>query len=773
MLTNNTNSIHNHFFSEVPSRASVVEEETSPKAQWTTTQYQNAIHFAAANHGNSIPSLALSEPEDKSPYYGEISKQKLLEWVCEDGHESTLSRALNTPAQKNRIKEVVKSLNSQEVQTLLKHSRRDNLYKIFTFLDNDIDDILRRSFQIPFNINEVPVANRGLTASFIAKDTNMWESYDGDEIQAVSRLMASVPENEMNLFVDEMLGSAYMESDRKEHLKRLALHLVEHQQQQMFQYGSETILREVLNALEGSSDEFIKELLKHQGNLSQYPSDTRGAMVAYLLNEQGFGEHVDEEEKALITRLYQSIPEQEKQSFVHEVLQSVHGYQSHLKNLSKALNLEYLRDFYNFASVYDLIPLEGASDELVPSVWQSGMMEISEPNLIEKIGREIESIVKIIDPNSNLKDKVHNIFANRTAATELIEAYTNGESGQVDKGRLELDFVRLLPMINPDLASGKIRTMAKLMAKQALISAQNTLNVSSANQSMPTRPVAVTATPYLQQDIQIDGMRLRFIDVGPTELDEPRGTLLMVHGHQSRLEEFTNMIPELSKQYRVLAVDLPGSGYSEQPDIDYSLEFYEDTLIHFLDQLNIEKATVAGGSLGGNMSLRLGRRAPERFPNVVSWSPAGVWESKEVLGALSSWDALSGDLYWTMLRYQADHWYHEDMPDRQEMIYESMKYREEVDSPLFRRSTRQIATQQLIDSHRGSGHLNSQPTLMLVGKDDTGLDLGKNAIEFFEELPNGELEVYENTGHSIHDEKPEILARRILEFLNQHYPLER
>lgn len=395
-----------------------------------------------------------------------------------------------------------------------------------------------------------------------------------------------------------------------------------------------------------------------------------------------------------------------------------------------------------------------------------GSLEVHQPNTIQKFFNWFKSIFTIVDPNEDLKETVEKMFRNKTNAVALVQAYKNPRTGQFNTSQLQLDLQQLLPQVNPDLSAVKLNQISQIIASKAQNVSVNLVTQGSFPPAgvMPTRPMAVSSSPFEQKDIMVDGMRLRYIDVGPSN---PEATLLMVHGHQSSLEEFNELIPLLRDKYRIVAFDLPGSGYSEQPDRDFSLEFYEDTILHFMDKMGIEKATIAGGSLGGNMSLRMGRKAPERFPSVISWSPAGVWHPKKFMSTMANTPLLETGLYWTMLRYQAPHWYKDSHPNKDELIYESMKYRREVDSSAFRRSTRQIAAQQLRDSHRGLGHLNKQPTLLLVGKEDTGLGLAENAIEFSEEMPNKELVIYENTGHSIHAERPADLARRMREFLAQ------
>ena len=105
-----------------------------------------------------------------------------------------------------------------------------------------------------------------------------------------------------------------------------------------------------------------------------------------------------------------------------------------------------------------------------------------------------------------------------------------------------------------------------------------------------------------------------------------------------------------------VAGDEVGCGFSDKPDRPYTLNFYEDTLLGFLDALHVGAVDVAGGSLGGNLVLRLGAREPDRFAHLAAWAPAGVWDPARISAALLR--VLGGRvLFWPMLRIQSRYWY--------------------------------------------------------------------------------------------------------------------
>jgi pimeloyl-ACP methyl ester carboxylesterase len=276
------------------------------------------------------------------------------------------------------------------------------------------------------------------------------------------------------------------------------------------------------------------------------------------------------------------------------------------------------------------------------------------------------------------------------------------------------------------------------------------------------QPVRAYATVFPQQHIKLlkNNLRVRFVDVGAGPV------VLLVHGHQSRLEEFEEMFHDLSQHFRVIAFDLPGSGYSDKPDVNYSLDLYAFYIKTFIENYIKEPVILAGGSMGGNLALKISREHPALVSKTIAWSPAGVWPGKNWL----SWLArrfICSFLYRTILYSQSHFWFAKE-EDRKRSYKSFITYIDEVDNPAFRKAAANLAADQLHseNSHINKGYMNLQPTLIVVGDLDDGLDLAKHAIKFADELPDGKLIVMKNVGHSIAGEKVGLLMQYMIEFIN-------
>ena len=267
--------------------------------------------------------------------------------------------------------------------------------------------------------------------------------------------------------------------------------------------------------------------------------------------------------------------------------------------------------------------------------------------------------------------------------------------------------------------------------------------------------------------IVIHGIRLRYLDTDPSNSDRP--AVLLIHGHTSRIEEYTELIPLLAPHFRLIVPDLPGCGLSEKPDRAYSLELYETVLLGLMDALAIERAHVAGGSLGGNLALRLGHRYPERFTRIAAWAPGGSWNALHpCIGRLLRLIFRPGVqrlLFWPMVRFQSRFWFEDSWPGKPKALADTFAYYREVLSPGFVRMYWEIVHAQLTQSLFDIAARITQPTLVLWGDRDHGLNMGVGVRRLVTLLPQAVLKIFPGARHSLASEIPGALAASLISFL--------
>ncbi len=79
---------------------------------------------------------------------------------------------------------------------------------------------------------------------------------------------------------------------------------------------------------------------------------------------------------------------------------------------------------------------------------------------------------------------------------------------------------------------------------------------------------------------QVRNIKIAYIDQGSS-----KDVLLLIHGLGTSAKSWIKNIPELSKEHRVIAIDLPGYGMSDKGHYKYSMSWYAKVLTEFLTRL--------------------------------------------------------------------------------------------------------------------------------------------------------------------------------------------
>ncbi len=351
----------------------------------------------------------------------------------------------------------------------------------------------------------------------------------------------------------------------------------------------------------------------------------------------------------------------------------------------------------------------------------------------------------------------------------------------------------------------------------------------SGEDDLPARPVNAPCTALPQSTLTVQVRRqlheVRYAASGT--LDGSAPILVFLHGHSSRLEENERVMqallavrrPDGKPKYGVLAPDLPGCGYSARvrhedlpragPADAPALEYLEDFVQAFVraaaTALDVPPrvACVAGGSLGGNLALRLAERRPPCIERFAAWSPASVWSS--LRGDLIKGLALARtremmrdseaetsrlryfrDVFATRIcltgRTQPEMWYRDGLRCRPRHIRRVIEDRREVYDASYRRWHWRLAHEQLVFSHLAPRfgpppwERIAGPVLLMAGENDNfpWTHIYARTRDLAERLDEagvrGACLLLGETGHSIHDERPRLLASALAHFVDRYAP---
>ena len=118
--------------------------------------------------------------------------------------------------------------------------------------------------------------------------------------------------------------------------------------------------------------------------------------------------------------------------------------------------------------------------------------------------------------------------------------------------------------------------------------------------------------------IDVAGIRTHYVVAG----EGP--PLLLLHGLGASLIAWMSNIDALSQKFTVYALDIPGRGDSDKPNIDYRVPTGARFIREFMEILGIERASLAGCSMGGMVALRTALDYPDRVEKLVLVDAAGL-----------------------------------------------------------------------------------------------------------------------------------------------------
>ena len=132
------------------------------------------------------------------------------------------------------------------------------------------------------------------------------------------------------------------------------------------------------------------------------------------------------------------------------------------------------------------------------------------------------------------------------------------------------------------------------------------------------QPVALSTVPVTSVNkVEADGIQVFYREAG----DAAAPVLLLLHGFPTSSFMFRDLIPRLADQYRVIAPDLPGFGFTEVPakrNYTYSFEALAGTIEAFTEALGLNRYAIYIFDYGAPTGLRMALRHPERVTAIIS-----------------------------------------------------------------------------------------------------------------------------------------------------------
>jgi 4,5:9,10-diseco-3-hydroxy-5,9,17-trioxoandrosta-1(10),2-diene-4-oate hydrolase len=266
-------------------------------------------------------------------------------------------------------------------------------------------------------------------------------------------------------------------------------------------------------------------------------------------------------------------------------------------------------------------------------------------------------------------------------------------------------------------------------------------------------------------------MRISYVDVG----DGP--AILLLHGLGHSTHGWRKVMQPLAEGgYRVMAVDLPGFGYSDKPG-GYTLDGYVDFVRNWLDLHVIDRAAVIGNSMGGAIAAAVAGLAAERVSALVLADPGGF--GREVTWALrfAGLRVVRAALNRRLTPWKVRHalrWVDADSSLIEDAEVDRIMELDEL--PGAREALFEIAHNVIglrgLRPGLGLGDIPTEidaPTLILWGRRDRVIPVS-HAERAHQAIPHSEVVLFDGCGHCPQLEVPDAFSDTVLRFLHVHHP---
>ncbi len=241
-------------------------------------------------------------------------------------------------------------------------------------------------------------------------------------------------------------------------------------------------------------------------------------------------------------------------------------------------------------------------------------------------------------------------------------------------------------------------------------------------------------------------------------------TIVFLHGFLESKEIWKDFTEALSKKFRIISIDLPGHGKSDQIDEVHSMELMADRVNAVLEKEGVEKCFLIGHSMGGYVCLEFADKYTEKLKAFCLFHSHAAEDTDEIkknrdrtieivkAGKQEFINMFIPDLF----AEENVEKYQEEISFLQEKASETHK--EGIIAALKGMKIRKDYCKELVET--------KLPVLFIVGQKDKRIDL-----ELIKEqmcLPkDSEALIIENAGHMGHIEEKEMTLNSIIGFADR------
>jgi len=270
----------------------------------------------------------------------------------------------------------------------------------------------------------------------------------------------------------------------------------------------------------------------------------------------------------------------------------------------------------------------------------------------------------------------------------------------------------------------------------------------------------------------VTGVEHRFVNAGGVRthvaLAGEGPPVLMLHGWPQHWYMWRDVIPTVAPHARVIAPDFRGFGWSEVPEDGYEKDQLKRDVLAVLDELGVEDFYVAGHDWGGYVGFLLALDHPERVRALLAMNVLPPWPARDRKVALDAWRFL----YMPFLSTPGlGGWLGRTLGPRGLPEHAREAFASQLGGERARATERLYRAfflrelPQLLRGRYSAADLRV-PTRLIFGQRDVVITT--RAVQDSAAQSDAiELELVADATHFVVDEKPELVADRLLSLLGQ------
>ena len=246
-------------------------------------------------------------------------------------------------------------------------------------------------------------------------------------------------------------------------------------------------------------------------------------------------------------------------------------------------------------------------------------------------------------------------------------------------------------------------------------------------------------------NIEIDGYNINYKITGQGDK-----YAVILQGWGTTMEMYDSVAAAISSGRKVVQLDLPGFGKSDEPREAWNLDAYSDFFCKFLEALDIHETTLIGHSYGGRMIIKMATRdsLPFKISNIVLIDSAGVIPIRTFKQKVS---IRKYKILKKILSNKVIYFLFPEVVDEWKSRQGSADYRNS--SEIMKKCMVMAINEDLTDRLS----MIKQDTLLIWGDKDTATPM-RDAKIMEEKIPNSGLVVLEGAGHFSYLEQPARFA---------------